>query len=238
MSYENSAATKFVATHCGVCGRPLVDAESVSAGIGPICADKYGLDRNPTGTTDFEKSLKDISNCRFTPINKYFEAVSNQDCRGAANALIYTISAIAGQLEFTDVSMNPDLRYMADSIESLGYIELSNIIRERLDGWVEKNIKKAKIKVTKVGNVYEVISPYSQRFVESIHNNCPGNRWVPYRKVRQISVDQKMNLIAALSTAYPCELMVFDGMLDRVPFKMEEAKKPVENNSHTGYEEF
>lgn len=29
-------------SHCGVCGRPLEDAESVARGIGPICASKRG----------------------------------------------------------------------------------------------------------------------------------------------------------------------------------------------------
>lgn len=41
MSYENSAACKLVATDCAICGRPLVDAESVETGIGPICREKY-----------------------------------------------------------------------------------------------------------------------------------------------------------------------------------------------------
>jgi hypothetical protein len=41
MSYENAPATKLVATDCCVCGRPLVDSESVEAGIGPVCRTKY-----------------------------------------------------------------------------------------------------------------------------------------------------------------------------------------------------
>lgn len=44
MSYENSKACKMVATHCLCCGRALVDAKSVEAGIGPICRSKYGYD--------------------------------------------------------------------------------------------------------------------------------------------------------------------------------------------------
>ena len=37
MSYENAVATKLLATNCVCCGRPLVDATSVSLGIGPEC---------------------------------------------------------------------------------------------------------------------------------------------------------------------------------------------------------
>jgi hypothetical protein len=42
-TYENAPATKMLNTHCCACGRPLVDAESVTAGLGPICRGKYGL---------------------------------------------------------------------------------------------------------------------------------------------------------------------------------------------------
>lgn len=34
-SYETAPATRKLATHCVCCGRPLVDARSVSLGIGP-----------------------------------------------------------------------------------------------------------------------------------------------------------------------------------------------------------
>jgi hypothetical protein len=35
--YVNAPATKMLATNCGICGRPLVDALSVQRGIGPEC---------------------------------------------------------------------------------------------------------------------------------------------------------------------------------------------------------
>lgn len=42
MSYESAPATKLLATHCIFCNRPLVDAASVEAGIGPVCRNKVG----------------------------------------------------------------------------------------------------------------------------------------------------------------------------------------------------
>lgn len=42
MSYETAPATRLLATHCIACGRPLVDAVSVNAGMGPDCREKYG----------------------------------------------------------------------------------------------------------------------------------------------------------------------------------------------------
>lgn len=43
MDYTSAPATELVATHCAICGRPLLDARSVELGVGPICAEKYGL---------------------------------------------------------------------------------------------------------------------------------------------------------------------------------------------------
>lgn len=43
MSYENAPATKMLATQCCACGRPLVDAASVEAGMGPDCRARYGM---------------------------------------------------------------------------------------------------------------------------------------------------------------------------------------------------
>jgi hypothetical protein len=45
MSIERAPATEMVATNCCVCGRPLLDAESVETGIGPVCAEKTGIGR-------------------------------------------------------------------------------------------------------------------------------------------------------------------------------------------------
>lgn len=48
-SYEEAPATALVATHCCVCGRPLLEAESLASGIGPICAEKTGYGREGLG---------------------------------------------------------------------------------------------------------------------------------------------------------------------------------------------
>lgn len=42
-TYENAPATIMLATHCAACGRALVDAPSVEAGMGPDCREKYGV---------------------------------------------------------------------------------------------------------------------------------------------------------------------------------------------------
>lgn len=40
-SYEDAPATRMLATHCACCGRPLVDAVSVEAGMGPECRRRH-----------------------------------------------------------------------------------------------------------------------------------------------------------------------------------------------------
>lgn len=49
MCYTNAPACEMLATHCVVCGRPLVDAESVECGVGPDCRANSGLE---TGIAD------------------------------------------------------------------------------------------------------------------------------------------------------------------------------------------
>ena len=41
MSYLNAPATALIAVNCACCGKALVDAVSVSVGIGPICRAEY-----------------------------------------------------------------------------------------------------------------------------------------------------------------------------------------------------
>lgn len=42
-TYENAVQTKMLASHCVICGRALVDAASVTAGVGPECRANLNL---------------------------------------------------------------------------------------------------------------------------------------------------------------------------------------------------
>jgi hypothetical protein len=39
-SYTDAPAVALLATHCALCGRPLLDAPSVECGMGPVCRSK------------------------------------------------------------------------------------------------------------------------------------------------------------------------------------------------------
>lgn len=41
--YEDAPSTELLATHCIMCGNELTDARSIERGVGPICAEKYGV---------------------------------------------------------------------------------------------------------------------------------------------------------------------------------------------------
>lgn len=41
VGYAASVQCRMLASHCAICGRPLVDAESVERGAGPECAPRY-----------------------------------------------------------------------------------------------------------------------------------------------------------------------------------------------------
>lgn len=45
MSYLNAPAVALVASACCICGRELLEAESIKSGIGPVCAEKTGFAR-------------------------------------------------------------------------------------------------------------------------------------------------------------------------------------------------
>ncbi len=68
MSYMNAKATTLLASHCCVCGLPLVDAKSVELGIGPVCRKKYLIGDGIT-----------------------------EDARHEANSLVYAASGLYGQ---------------------------------------------------------------------------------------------------------------------------------------------
>lgn len=75
-SYESAPATELLATHCGVCGKKLVESLSVETGIGPICRKKYGFD----------------------------STVVSQAARDEANKLIYRAAVLQKGVEFLAIA--------------------------------------------------------------------------------------------------------------------------------------
>ncbi|MHA1572978.1 MAG: DUF6011 domain-containing protein [Alphaproteobacteria bacterium] len=56
-THEDAPATAMLATHCAACARPLVDAVSVEANMGPICRRKYGV---ADGASDADRAAANV----------------------------------------------------------------------------------------------------------------------------------------------------------------------------------
>lgn len=70
MSYEDAPATKLVAKACCICGRPLLEAESIKTGIGPVCAEKTGFGREtlaPGVRAEANRLIYDLAALQKTP---------------------------------------------------------------------------------------------------------------------------------------------------------------------------
>lgn len=118
MNYENAPATRLLATHCALCGRALVDADSITRGIGPICADKYGAD---VATADADWS-------RVLVLTDGIVSVDEIDswggsARKGANTITHMIAA---RQDAEEVPM------LVDAIHALGYGKLANRLADRL----------------------------------------------------------------------------------------------------------
>jgi hypothetical protein len=63
MGYEDAPATVLLAVYCAVCARPLLDALSVTLGIGPECRKKHGFDVavDPAARAEANKLVHDIA---------------------------------------------------------------------------------------------------------------------------------------------------------------------------------
>jgi hypothetical protein len=95
--YTQAAATRILATHCAFCARPLVDAASVEAGVGPICRKKYAVP-NHLGEATRTKANKLIHTIAVTQdpaeIKKGIVTLSLMGCDAAATKLADRIGAI------------------------------------------------------------------------------------------------------------------------------------------------
>lgn len=91
MGYENAPATAMLATHCAVCHRALLDAESVELGIGPECRKKYGF-------------LVDVAPEARAEANKIVHAVAVGVTQGMAPETLRAALATLSLLGFTVLS--------------------------------------------------------------------------------------------------------------------------------------
>lgn len=108
-NYENLPATKLLASHCAVCGRPLLDAKSVELGMGETCRKRHG-----------------------------FEQATDEKAREEVNAKVYAIAlwrSTRGQQLEMGKPKPPTLTEVIEAvarIKQLGFTKLASILEQRL----------------------------------------------------------------------------------------------------------
>lgn len=109
--YENAPATVMLATCCAACGRPLVDAVSVEAGMGPDCRKKYmRAETSPENRTAVNAMVHSLA-----------LVVSHRGQSDIARNAAITINAVR-ELGFEKLADKLTKVYIAITIEEVGDI--------------------------------------------------------------------------------------------------------------------
>ena len=90
MTYESAPATRMLEVKCNVCARPLVDAASVEAGIGPVCRSRL-LSVKVAGAADWPAAMllawgRPVRNVIGT--SALVDAMNARDAHRAANVVV------------------------------------------------------------------------------------------------------------------------------------------------------
>lgn len=189
MTYETAPATKLVATHCCVCGRPLVEADSVETGIGPVCAarTKYG---HASHDPDMVRVAEALAGLELSWLNL-------ADPHKAANQLVHRIAA--------DQS-NPLVPRFCAAVDALGYTVLAEVLVKRL----APVVVEVKVEANTLVLTTEFKNRQSPLFgtLLTALRGVQGRRWDGERKANLFPLQSKRSLWSALKSALPAGSVV------------------------------
>lgn len=203
-SYTAAPACEMLATHCCVCGLPLLDALSVELGIGPICRKKYGFDA-PIGIVQWESF-----DATFEQVNgeyplKVHAAARKRDARVAANGVVHRLALRrGGQLRQGQLDVPNALGLLI----CLGFVKLAMIVA---DAMVAVRIEIAGDAVHLPNGIlmnaghYEVRVPFSDDFRAKMWAGGGLARvgvWDKRAKCYRVSHAHRGALFAALKLCY------------------------------------
>jgi len=180
-----------LATNCACCARPLVDADSVEAGVGPECRKRHGFGV-PNNEPDWNRAtelLGAIPGDKIPP--GLYDAYVNNDAHAASNSLV---NAIAIDQHGTHCAR------FALVIDALGYSTLAERIIKRL-GTVHVLPFKDRF--------YSVSAPYQEEFVARI-KNVRGRRWDAALKANIVPQSEAKTLAGILRVCYPGYVCISD----------------------------
>lgn len=191
MSYIDAPATELVATSCACCARPLLDADSLKLGVGPVCAKRHGFTK-PVLFPEWDAVKKALGDEEYAAlqIDKMRSLYKDHEvARFAANRLVYRVAA---------EQTGPRVAARTVALAALGYGELAAKIAERLGA----------VRVVAEGDTLVVEAPKSDAFTAYCRHNVPGSRWVRERKVRTVPASSRKQLWAALKYAFAGNLVI------------------------------
>lgn len=193
MGYEQSPAVDLVATNCALCGRPLLDADSVECGMGPTCrarhmgvCEVYGVSLSRDATA-LVGALPDGLRERAE------ELVVAGDARSLANWAVNRIAAL-GLAAGDDVADRLVL-----IVAAAGYVRLAAQLAERHSRVV--------VNVLRDGAELVVSAPYNAAFVECTRH-FRGRRWDAKEKTTRFPVAARAGLWGALADSFGAGTMV------------------------------
>ena len=180
-----------LASHCACCARPLVDADSVEAGIGPECRKRHGFGV-PTGEPAWDRAIDILGGIPGDQVPPgVYDGIDAIDPHAICNALVHAIAVN---------QMGDHCARMALVIDALGYARLAERIIKRL-GTVHVSAFKE--------NYYSVSAPYQDRFV-SLIKDIPGRRWDRERKANIVPQTHARELARILRECYPGFICISD----------------------------
>ena len=172
MSYENAPATKMLAAYCACCARPLVDAESVETGMGPVCRKSHGYARGQAepdwkaviAATDGLVALRELFPDTMSTLERAHACdaawrLGGLETRRVANLIVHRIAC---------AQEGPFVHQLTSALAALGYTKLAARITKRL----------AAVTIERVGGCLVVRTPYREEAV-AIMRAVPGRRWSP-----------------------------------------------------------
>jgi hypothetical protein len=94
-NYETAPSTLLLASHCARCGRKLADADSVETGIGPICAEKWGVAQGPSTPAEWEAiadAVRALHTEGFAMTINVEEMLTEKDAKTTAQVLTHKLA--------------------------------------------------------------------------------------------------------------------------------------------------
>jgi hypothetical protein len=196
MTYESHPTTEWIASHCCLCGRPLVDPDSIERGIGPICLDKVGDYAESAGEADLSKVaslVAQINNENLT--SKVEPALQDGSAYTAARVLLHYVSlATSRRLE------DPQVLIAIAAIKACGYDRLAKAVHKAAAA--SGLVQGAEIRIYRDGDFLVVQAPYSDAALPAWR----ALRAKPFdsaRKANVVKADNKRALWGLLIKFYP-----------------------------------